>query len=148
MEKSAAAVLPMGIAFEPDILVSHRYFKVFRARSQLSAEQALLFAVLADAVECYQKHVDAKTRARRKLFNEADAWIASPASSWTFSFEYICATLELDPSYMRAGLRRWRGDHELRKSSRRRVRESLRYRNRVKYHRSYTSKKRAAPLAL
>ncbi len=104
MEKSAATVLPMGIAFEPDVLVSHRYFQVFRARSQFSSEEGLMFAVLTDAVECYQKHVDAKSRARRKLFDEADAWIASPASSWPFSFQSICETLNLDPSYIRCRL--------------------------------------------
>jgi len=148
MEKSAARVFPMGVAFEPDVLISHLYFKVFRTRSHFSSEQGLMFAVLTDAVECYQKHVGAKTRARRKLFSEANDWIASPESSWPFSFEYICETLNLDPSYLRIGLTRWRHDHELRKSSHRRVRESLRYRNRVKYNRLYSSKRRDAPLAL
>ena len=148
MEKSAARVLSIGIAFEPDVLLSHRYFKVFRAQTHFSSEQGLMFAVLTDAVECYQKHLDSnKSRARRKLFNEAEAWIASPESSWPFSFEYICETLNLDPSYIRVGLMRWRHGRELRKSSRRRVRESLRYRNRVKYHRLYNPKKRDAPLA-
>ena len=135
MEKSTAKVFSTGLALEPDVLASHRYFRVFTARSHSSSERRLMFAVLTDAVECYQKHLDAKSRARCKVFSEAECWIWSKEGSWPFSFECICAALNLHPSYIRDGLMRWRDDRQLRKSSRRRARESLRYRNRVKYNR-------------
>src|SRR6185436_18171407 len=106
--------------------------KVFRARAHFSSEQRLMFAVLTDAVECFQKHLDAKSCTGRKLFGEAQAWIASPESSWPFSFECICAALNLEPNYLRAGLRQWLCYRKLR--TRKRVRESLRYRNQVTYN--------------
>ena len=100
-----------------------------------------MFAVLTDAVECFQKHLNAKSCASHKLFGEAQAWIASAESSWPFSFECICDALDLDPNYIRAGLRRWRCDHKLRNRTRKRVRESLRYQRRVSCR---TSSKRGA----
>ena len=101
-----------------------------------------MFAVLTDAVECYQKYLDAKSRSGRKLFADAEAWIESSESARLFSFEHICEIFDLDGSYIRAGLMRWRQDHELRKGPRRRVREPLRYRNKVKPRRLYVAAKR------
>ena len=147
MEKRAATAHPIGAAFEPDVLVSYRYFKVFRARSHLSSEQRLMFAVLTDAIECFQKNVSARTCANHKLFSEAQAWITSPEGSWPFSFECICDTLGLDPNYIRAGLRRWRCNHKLRKRARKRMRESLRYQRHVSYNQSHDSAKRDAAQA-
>ena len=81
-----------------------------------------MFAVLTDAVECFPKHLNAKSCASHKLFGEAQAWIASAESSWPFSFECICDALDLDLNYIRAGLRRWRCDHKLRNRTRKRAR--------------------------
>ena len=44
----------------------------------------------------------------RQLFAEALEWVDSADKTWLFSFENICDTLEIDPSYVRRGLSRWR----------------------------------------
>jgi hypothetical protein len=46
----------MNSFFEPDVLTSHQYFQLFRQKSHFDAEEKLLFAVLTDAVECFQKY--------------------------------------------------------------------------------------------
>ena len=85
--------------------------EAFIARSSLASRQpegALMCAVLEDAVDCFQKQfVCASPRAKR-LGQEAEAWLFSDNSKWAFSFLSICAALDLDPQYIRRGLKRWR----------------------------------------
>jgi hypothetical protein len=45
-------------------------------------------------------------------------------------------------------LRQWRCDHKLRTRTRKRVRDSLRYRNHVTYNRWENSDRRGAPLSV
>lgn len=117
---------------EPDVLTPYQFFKVFRQKGHMDPEEKLMFAVLTDAVECFQKHIGASSRRCRALFNEADAWITSRDSHWPFSFEHICSMLDINPSYLRLGLARWRVARECDRARRRRIREPLRYQYRMK----------------
>ena len=121
--------------FEPDILTTHRFLKVYHQKGQLGPEERLMFAVLTDAIECFQKYFGAQSRRCRTLFGEASTWIESTDSTWPFSFEQICETLNISPSYLRTGLARWRLSCEKDKPARRRIREPLRYQYRVKQNR-------------
>jgi hypothetical protein len=127
---------PVGSYFEPDVLTSHQYFQLFRQKSHFDAEEKLLFAVLTDAIECFQKYLGASAPRRRKLFTEAEAWISRRDSSWPYSFENICEALNIDPNYLRLGLMQWRVDHESEKNTVQRIRKTLRYQNTVKPNRS------------
>lgn len=118
--------------FEPDILTTYGYSKVFRQKNHYGPEERLMFAVLTDAIECFQKYLGATNRRGRVLFGEAAAWINSKDSRWPYSFEHICETLNLSPSYLRSGLLRWRLDNETRIGMRKRIREPLRYQHRVR----------------
>lgn len=139
MNKPAAATarraLSLSTFSEPDVLTTHQFFKVFQQKGQLDPEEKLMFAVLTDAIECFQKYIGASSRRSRALFAEADAWITSNDSLWSFSFEHICQVLNISPSYLRLGLMRWRLAHEYRRKPRRRIREPLRYQYRVKNNR-------------
>lgn len=121
--------------FEPDILSSHQYFKVFREKSHFMPEEKLMFAVLTDAIECFQKYLGANGRRYRNLFAEADAWIKNRDCSTPFSFEHICEVLSINPNYLRLGLIQWRVTNESQKGPRKRIREPLRYQYRVKHNR-------------
>ena len=135
MNKTATAIdrsVNPAAFFEPDVLTTHRYFKVFRQKAQFDPEEKLMFAVLTDAIECFQRHFDAQNRRCRVLFHEAEAWIASRDSKSLFSFEHICQVLSISPSYLRLGLMRWRLANESNKGRRKRIREPLRYQYRVK----------------
>jgi hypothetical protein len=94
-----------------------------------------MFAVLTDAVECFQKYLGANSRRCRAMFGDAETWINSKDSRWPFSFEHICEMLRLSPSYLRMGLMRWRVAHETKKALHKRIREPLRYQYRVKANR-------------
>ncbi len=136
MNKTASASTQRSVSvssfFEPDILTTHRYFKVYKQKGQFGPEERLMFAVLTDAIECFQKYFGAGGRRCRALFGEAAAWIESKDSSWPFSFEQICQVLNFSPNYLRLGLTQWCLAHEKNRSPRRRIRDPLRYHHRVK----------------
>ena len=92
--------------FQPDVILPAQFFDV-RGR-QLSAEQRLMAAVLEDAVQCFQKHLFARTGQQRRLFREAAAWLLDDTSTGPFSFRDVCDALGLDPGYIHRGLERWR----------------------------------------
>lgn len=107
-----------------------------------------MFAVLTDAVECFQKYLGTKSRGGRNLFHEAELWIANGDRSWPFSFERICEVFDINPDYLRLGLAEWRRAHESRTSPGKRSRGSLRYQHRVEYNRVYIPEKVNSPVAL
>ena len=67
-------------------------------------EEKRMLAVLADAIDHFQKYAHSKDEKGRKLFQEAEEWFLEKDSDQLFSFDYICETLELDPDYIRQGL--------------------------------------------
>ena len=101
-----------GPLFQPDILTPSQYFAAARRKVTLGPEYRLVVAVLEDAVECYQKHWNARDLKGRKLFEDAQEWIASPDRQWPYSFENICELLGLNPEILRRGLLAWREEHE------------------------------------
>jgi hypothetical protein len=73
-------------------------------------EHRLLVALLEDAVTCFQGYAFARDTHGRRLFAEAARWInAGEARRRTrsFSFEYVCAVLDLDAVHLRRHLYRW-----------------------------------------
>jgi hypothetical protein len=94
-------------AFELDPLVPSQFFETVRRRaSNKNSEVRLLFAVLRDAVDCFQMNTPHADR----HFKEAEQWIMgkNEQSDAVLTFEYVCSVLDLDPEYLRNGLRRWR----------------------------------------
>ena len=77
-------------------------------KTRREKEEALMLAVLADAIECFQKYVFAENEREKRSFQEAEDWILEKNSDWLFSFHSICETLELSPDYLRQGLVRWK----------------------------------------
>jgi len=75
--------------------------------SKTSGEIALMYAVLEDAVDCFRKQFVSRKQRDQRLAREAEEWFSSESDHWLFSFVNICATLELDPEYIRTGLNRW-----------------------------------------
>ena len=131
---SRATSQPLSISsyFEPDILTSFQYTKVNRRRDYFWPEEKLMFAVLTDAIECFQKYVCSNSRRCRSLHQEAESWILSHESRAPFSFEHICDVLKISPSYLRGGLLRWRAEQDAAKGTQRRIREPLRYQYRLR----------------
>ncbi|HEY9159107.1 hypothetical protein [Candidatus Binatus sp.] len=94
--------------FEPDTLLPVQYFEAMRKKHLLEGEKRLILSVLEDAIECFMKCIDASTSKGQRLFRDADEWIAHEDKRWVFSFDNVCDMLDINPEYMRMGLRKWK----------------------------------------
>lgn len=98
--------------FTPDTLVPSQFFDRLRRNTEHSSERRLMVAVLEDALDVYRKRCGARDRRGQELFHDAESWIYTDEQDWLFSFENICTVLDIDPSYIRRGLRAWRAQRE------------------------------------
>ena len=87
-----------------DTLVGQQYLDTFRRSEHLEPENALLAAILEDAVEEYRKYSGAHDSKGKSRFNEVEEWFNCSDKKWIFSFENICELLGLDPEYIRRRL--------------------------------------------
>jgi hypothetical protein len=92
--------------FEPDILNDAASLR--NARRALTPERRLLIAILTDAVECYQKNLQAHTAKQRRICREAEKWMLSDDQHWVFSFRNICDALGVDADALRERARAWK----------------------------------------
>jgi len=111
---------PKGITQTLDL--SPQYLETVQRKTHLEPEKKIMFAVLEDAVTCFQKHIVARDKIGMRLFREAEEWILLQGKGdWHFSFDNICETLDLNPGYIREGLLHWQ-DQRLRERDRDRIR--------------------------
>jgi hypothetical protein len=97
----------IGSLFQPDTLLGEDYAANFRRKIPLEPERTLLLAVLEDGIRCFQENLFAINGKRRGLFDEAKDWLFSDDNDWFCSFVSICTLLNLEPNYIRRGLREW-----------------------------------------
>lgn len=91
--------------FEPDVLITEQVAR--RRRAALSGEKRLMLAIVENALDCYQKYIEATDRIGRTLFMEAVVWMQSTSTEDVFSFENISETLDINPEYFRRGVAAW-----------------------------------------
>ena len=108
MEPAQPAAERWEAGLVPDSVLPSQLGEGPLAAARLQPEKRLQLAVLEDAIVTLQRSAgDDRPRALR-LREEVDVWLASDATDSPFAFVTICDTLNLDPAYIRAGLRRWR----------------------------------------
>jgi hypothetical protein len=109
------------ISFGPDILIELLHLKTQRPMDLAMPEKALMFAVLAEAVETYQKFASSKSRRGLALFRDAEEWLCRNETGYLFSFQTICELLNFDPIFLRRGLVQWMVQRQQRASARKRI---------------------------
>ncbi len=93
---------------EPDTMTPYQYFERMFAESTLVPEKRLMLAVLEDAIASFQRNfINSRNRGEADD-NDVEAWLNSDDMSWPFSFASICQALDMEPEYLRRGLRSWR----------------------------------------
>ena len=97
-----------SLASMPDEVMTPEQFFMPADRTAIAwpGERRLLLAVLEDAAASFLRYRHSQTKRGKRLFREEEAWFTSTDQSWVFSFESICAQLNLDADYLRRGLRR------------------------------------------
>lgn len=94
--------------FQSDDLAEYEYRRTGERRTFLEPEKRLMFAVLEDAILCFQRFMHASAKKEKRLYEDAAAWIFEHDDDRTFSFECICDICGMSPEFLRGGLRRWR----------------------------------------
>jgi hypothetical protein len=88
--------------FQPHIILPSQHFE---PPGKFAPEHRLMMAVLDDAVRCIEKYRFPTDVRGRRLFREAKQWLLAAESRWPYSFEHICAILDLDANAVRHRLR-------------------------------------------
>jgi len=94
--------------FDSDPAAWHTYHRLDASQTNLyqEPEKMLMFAILVDAISCFQTFSSTDGTHRSRKFYEAKNWLLSNRQDWPFSYRNVCEALELDPDYLRRGLLR------------------------------------------
>ena len=88
---------PAVTMVEPDTMTPSQFFERMFTESTLLPEKRLMLAVLEDAIASFQRN-----------FIQARETEDPDDMSWPFSFASICQALDMEPEYLRRGLKHWR----------------------------------------
>jgi len=94
--------------FESDVILPSQFFERLRSDPSSQPEKRLMLAVMEDALATFQKCLPGQTRRQRRLLKEVEEWFASGEAGWPFSFQNICAVLDLNADHLRSGLEQWK----------------------------------------
>jgi len=88
---------------EPRALMPAQFFTQRERRNAQDSIRRLMYAILEDAVSVYTSEVRSSRQSR--TFQQTRRWLDSNDRTWIFSFLRICEALDLDPEYIRRGVR-------------------------------------------
>jgi hypothetical protein len=100
---------PHEKVIDAGLLLPVQYADLVRRNHVIEGELKLLLAVLEDAIRCYLRYANAKDGERHREFIEVRNWFegarAGVRRGDIFSFENLCAALEIEPRYLLGRLR-------------------------------------------
>jgi hypothetical protein len=109
------------VSFEPDLLAPHQYLKTYQRTNPVEPEKALMFAVLAEAIDTYQRYAFSKSSRGQALFGEVEAWFWGEQADFLFSFPNICEVFGLDAGFLQRGLMQWTASRQRYKRPRKKI---------------------------
>jgi len=98
----------LTVLFQSDELATYEFRRTAERKLFSEPEKNLLYAVLEDAILCYQRFVNATGRKEQQLHQNAAHWIFAPNDNRLLSFEFVSEICGVDPDFLRMGLWRWR----------------------------------------
>ncbi len=101
-----------GFQFQSDILAPYEYWQTYRSKRSRQPEIELMNAVLEDALLCYFKNLECRTRRQKKIFRETHEWFFNNDDDGLFTFESVCSHLGVDSDYVRRGLILYKRAHQ------------------------------------
>ena len=99
---------PAVTMVEPDTMTPLQFFDRALTESTLVPEKRLMLAVLEDAIASFQRNFIQARHSHDAEDYDVESWLESDDMSWPFSFASICQALDMEPEYLRRGLRSWR----------------------------------------
>ena len=107
MAKSAGFDFSSNL-FPPDFTVLERFNNLRKNVHSMEPEKRLIFAVIQDSVEDFQKFILPKNDKEKNRFTDAETWIYSGDEKHVFGFHRICGEFGLEPTYLQKGLVKWK----------------------------------------
>jgi len=99
---------PAVTMVEPDTMTPLQFFDRAMTESTLVPEKRLMLAVLEDAIASFQRNFIQARHCHDADDYDVESWLESDDMSWPFSFASICQALDMEPEYLRRGLKSWR----------------------------------------
>ena len=87
-----------------DAVLPEQYWHPRHVAAHSGGERALMWAVLADGIDCYRRNAHTISLRTRSEFREAERWIFKTDWNWPFSFVNLCETFGFDPTGVRRAL--------------------------------------------
>jgi hypothetical protein len=104
----AVSRAPIAYGAGSDVILPCQYCDVSSGYG-LSGEQRLMLALLADALNVYQKGALSQLTRLRRLYVDAERWIlAEPRNVGGISFITVCDALGIDPALLRRRIIDWK----------------------------------------
>lgn len=109
--------IPQGVVTAPaddelslqfDAVLPAQFFQERQGKEALKPVTRLMYAILIDAVRCYQVNYDARRPSKKQQFSEARGWLFHDGDNGPFSFRRVCDELEIAPHDVRRGLISWK----------------------------------------
>ncbi len=91
-----------------DAVLPEQFWSSENGSTQLSGEYALMWAVLADGIDCYRRNAHATSPEQQIEFLDAERWITSTDWDWPFSFVNLCESFGFDPAGVRHALQQYK----------------------------------------
>ena len=110
MDDPGTRIDPMGPAgdeLRADAVMPAQFYPARRGSASVEPIMRLMGGILADAVRCVQRNLDARSPGRRQEYREARFWIFHDKGDGPFSFEDVCDALGVDPRRLRDLIIRW-----------------------------------------
>ncbi len=96
------------LSLQSDAVLPAQFFQERQGKGALKPVTRLMYAILIDAVRCYQVNLDARRPSKKQQFSEARGWLFHDEDNGPFSFRKVCDELEIDPHHVRRGLISWK----------------------------------------
>lgn len=89
------------------IILPAQFFPGHADHARIEPLRRLAFAVLTDAIHCFQSNFGARKPRGIRQFGEAREWLLGPPGDGPFSFENVCYLVDVDAARLRQVLRLW-----------------------------------------
>lgn len=110
---------------DAEVILPCQYYDL-SGGERMSGEQRLMFALLVDAINVYQRGVMSAHAPTRRLYVDAEQWImAYRRAPGVLDFESVCDAVGIDPTLLRRRLIMWKHTVNRRYSLQARLRLSV-----------------------
>ena len=94
--------------FRAGPIMPAQFYPPRRGSAEVEPIMRLMGAMLIDAVRCFQRNFETRLPSARNEFRESQFWIFDDKADGPFSFESVCAALQIDPRALRDSILRWK----------------------------------------